>query len=117
MAAVVFGGDTRYNLQNVTDGFASKITETEDDTKLLERICAAYIRASEQQNFVPDAYKATGSWEQVRERNLGPVVRALLKRDTEALGKMYRNFFRDACSSGLLAVPNGMSKALLFRKN
>jgi putative sugar O-methyltransferase len=106
-----FRDDARYDLQNVTDGFASKIDDTEDDTKLLERICAAYIRASQQQHLVPDAYKEIGSWGQVRERSLGPVIRALLGRDTETLGRMYRNFFRDACSSGLLAVPNGMSKA------
>jgi putative sugar O-methyltransferase len=105
-----FRADTRYNLQNVTNGFASKINDTEDDTKLLERICAAYIRTSQHQHFSPGIYKEIDAWKQVRERSLGPVVQALLGRDTEALGRMYRNFFRDPCSSGLLAVPNGMSK-------
>ena len=35
-----FKGDHRYDLQNVTDGFASRIDTTDDDTELLERICA-----------------------------------------------------------------------------
>ena len=106
-----FKGDTRYDLQNVTDGFISRIDETSDDTRLLERICTAYIKAVKQQQFAPDTYKATDWWQEVRQRSLGPVTRALLTRDTAGLQKMYRNFFRDPCSSGLLGAPYGMSKA------
>jgi putative sugar O-methyltransferase len=106
-----FRGDARYDLQNVTQGFISRIDETNDDTDLLERICTAYIKAVKQQQFAPDAYKATDWWQQVQQRSLGPVTRALLTRDIAALRKMYRNFFRDPCSSGLLGAPYGMSKA------
>jgi hypothetical protein len=106
-----FRDDVRYDLQSVTDGFAPKLHEGEDDTRLLERICAAYIAAARDQHGAPAAYNATAAWEQVRHRSLGPVRRALIQRDTEALGKMYRNFFRDPCSAGILAPPNGMYKA------
>jgi hypothetical protein len=111
-----FRDDVRYNLQNVTDGFAPSVPEGEDDTRLLKRICAAYIAAAQQQRTAPAAYHATAAWEQVRHRSLGPVRGALLERDTDALGKMYRNFFRDPCSSGILAPPNGMYKAYFGRK-
>lgn len=106
-----FRGDARYDLQNVTKGFISRIDETSDDTGLLERICTAYIKAVKQQQLAPDAYKATDWWQQVQQRSLGPVTRALLTRDIAALRKMYRNFFRDPCSAGLLGAPYGMSKA------
>jgi putative sugar O-methyltransferase len=106
-----FRGDARYDLQNVTKGFISRTDETGDDTGLLERICTAYIKAVKEQQLAPDAYKATDWWQQVRQRSLGPVTRALLTRDIPALRKMYRNFFRDPCSSGLLGAPYGMSKA------
>jgi len=106
-----FKGDARYDLQHVTDGFISRIDETDDDTELLERICTAYIRAVNQQQFAPEAYNATDWWQEVRRRSLGPVTRALLTRDIDALRRMYRNFFRDPCSSGLLGAPYGMSKA------
>ncbi len=106
-----FRGDARYDLQNVTDGFISRIDETGDDAELLERICTAYIRAVKQQQFAPETYKATEWWQQVRQRGLGSVTRALLTRDIDALRRMYRNFFRDPCSSGLLGAPYGMSKA------
>jgi len=106
-----FRGDARYNLQNVTDGFISRIDDSSDDTDLLERICAAYIRAEKQQQAAPETYKATKWWQQVRQRSLSPVVQALLARDISVLQGMYRNFFRDPCSTGLLTVPYGMSKA------
>jgi len=106
-----FRGDARYDLQNVTNGFASRIEETSDDASLLERICTAYIKAVKQQQFAPVAYKATDWWQEVRKRSLGPVTQALLTRDIDALRRMYRNFFRDPCSAGLLGAPYGMSKA------
>jgi hypothetical protein len=64
-----------------------------------------------QQPFAPETYKATEWWQEVRQRSLGPVTQALLTRDIGALRRMYRNFFRDSCSSGLLGAPYGMSKA------
>jgi putative sugar O-methyltransferase len=106
-----FKGDIRYDLQNVTDGFVSCIDNSGDDSELLDRICTAYIKAVEQQQFVSEAYKATEWWEKVRRRSLGPVTKALQTRDIDALQKMYRNFFRDPCSAGLLGVPYGMSDA------
>jgi hypothetical protein len=106
-----YRNDARYDLQNVTVGFMSRIDSSSDDVALLERICAAYIKAVKQQQFVPDVYKATEWWQQVRQRSLGPVMKALLTQDINALRGMYRNFFRDPCSSGLLGAPFGMSEA------
>ena len=110
-----FRSDARYDLQNVTDGFVSRIDDSQNDGELLERICTAYINAMEQQQFAPETYRATEWWEQVRRRSLGPVTRALLTRDIETLRKMYQNFFRDPCSAGLLGVPYGMSNAYFGR--
>jgi putative sugar O-methyltransferase len=106
-----FRNDARYDLQNVTDGFRSHLDNSNDDVEILERICAAYIKAAEQQQFTSKVYEATEKWQRVRQRSLGPVTQALLTRDIDRLRKMYRNFFRDPCSSGLLGVPNGMSNA------
>jgi putative sugar O-methyltransferase len=106
-----FRFDPRFNLQNVSDGFASHIDESNNDSELLERICNAYITAVDHQRSASKAYAATEWWQQVRRRSLGPVIRALQSRDICALRKMYRNFYRDACSAGLLGVPFGMSSA------
>jgi hypothetical protein len=106
-----FKGDTRYDLRSVTVGFEPRPDDAGDDTALLERICTAYIKTVEQQETAPDTYKATEWWEQVRRGSLARVRQALLGRDIGTLQKMYRNFYRDSCSTGLLGVPYGMARA------
>jgi putative sugar O-methyltransferase len=98
-------------LQNVTDGFASRVEERTDDTAVLERICTAYIKATEQQRFAKQVYHATKWWKAMRKASLEPVQRALAGRDIEGLRAMYRNFFRDSCSAGLVGEPFQMAKA------
>jgi hypothetical protein len=105
-----FRDDPRYNLQHVTDGFASRIDLTSEDTSILKRICTAYQKAAQDEESFPDAYQASERWQQIRRGRLGPVLEALRRDDTEVLGRMYRNFFRDSCSFGILGPPNGMAK-------
>ncbi len=99
------------NIQSVTDGFAPRLEMQDDDSELLERICAAYIRAVQHPKPASEVYKATDWWEEIRQRSLKPVIQALISRDIRALRRIYQNFFRDPCSTGLINVPNGMSKA------
>jgi putative sugar O-methyltransferase len=106
-----FGADPRYDLESVTAGFATRQDNQNIDAAVLERICSAYIAAVKQQPSAPHTYRASGWWEQVRQGSLGPVMHALLNRDIAALRRMYVNFFRDACSTGLIGVPYGVSRA------
>jgi putative sugar O-methyltransferase len=105
-----FRGDARFDLQAVTSGFQSRIDHSSDDAEILNRICTAYIKTMEHQKLAPEAYNATQWWQEVRQRGLRPIVQALLTRDIEALQRMYRNFYRDSCSTGLLSAPYGMAK-------
>lgn len=106
-----FGRDPRYNLQSVTDGFASHINDLSDDREILERICTSYVRTIEQQQFVSEIFKPTRWWEVMQHANLQPTMRALATRDIDALRGMYQNFFRDPCSAGLIGVAGGLSRA------
>ncbi len=106
-----FAHDPRYNLQNVTAGFACIRDTDTDETALLHRICAAYKAAVEHPECACSSYRATGWWQQIRHRSLAPVRQALLQNDIAALSGMYRNFFRDPCSTGLTSVPYGMTRA------
>lgn len=111
-----FKGDARYDLDNVSRGFAPRVSDAKADARLLERICTAYNRTIEQECFAPEAYQATPWWQQVRKEQLGPVMEALQSFDIEDLGQMYGNFFRDACSAGLIGLPYGMAKAYFGAK-
>jgi putative sugar O-methyltransferase len=103
-----FADDPRYKLENVTAGFANRQDEDGDDAALLNRICAAYKATIQHPESARPTYRATGWWQQVRDRSLGPVRQALQTHDIAALRSMYSNFFRDPCSTGLTAVPYGM---------
>jgi hypothetical protein len=105
-----FRNDLRYDLDNVTEGFASRLDCSSDDTDLLERICKAYVRTTSHPGPVRECFEPTKWWKELGE-TLGPVRRALREGDIDALRAMYSNFFRDHCSAGLVGVPYGMAKA------
>jgi putative sugar O-methyltransferase len=109
--AVQFHADARYNLENVTRGFAPRYYCSGDDTELLERICEAYCASIQDQEHAPEAYQATAWWNQIRRTSLAEVIQALRTRDIHGLRALYRNFFRDPCSTGLIHVPYGRSRA------
>jgi hypothetical protein len=103
--------DARYDLMNVSKGFASRLEDSCADDEMLERICSAYVKAAQRERFAAEEYQASAWWRQVRQGSLGPVIRALGSRDTASLRRMYRNFFRDASSAGLIGVPYGLTGA------
>src|SRR5262249_21759059 len=97
-----FVGDRRYDLQFISDGFASCIDDSDGDPALFERICASYQKATDQEQSAQEIYRVTPWWQERRHGNLKPVIAALLNGDISALRKMYINFYRDPCSPGLV---------------
>ena len=53
-----FAEDRRYDLQFISDGFASRIDDSDGDPALLERICASYQKAANQEQSAPKIYQA-----------------------------------------------------------
>jgi hypothetical protein len=111
-----FRGDARYDLTNVSNGFTSRLDDSSGDDEILERICAAYIGAAQREPFAPGVYQASAWWRQVRLASLGPVMKALGSRDIASLRRIYRNFFRDASSTGLIGVPYSLTKAYFDKR-
>jgi hypothetical protein len=99
-----FKDDPRYDLDVVTRGFRDRIGDNRSDRLLLQRICRAYSLAVGQGQAVSSKYDPTPWWQQHRNLTLQPVMRALASHDFDTLQKMYENFFRDDCSTGLLPV-------------
>ena len=108
-----FLNDARFSLQNVADGFAPRTDECSDDEAILQRVCSAFILAANKEKIAKSVYGPTGWWEDVRRHGLAPVRQALAARDIGTLRSMYRNFFRDPCSNGLVGAPYKMNKACL----
>lgn len=72
---------------------------------MLERIIRAYQKAKANQKHAGEAFNVSNEWRPIYERNLGPVMKALQSGDLPALERMYRSFYRDPCSTGLVGVP------------
>jgi hypothetical protein len=105
-----FADDSRYQLHFVDQGLREHLTDTTDDTILLRRICDAYRKAVEQERTASETFRANRWWRLVQTANLRPAMAALANGDIDALGAMYRNFFRDPCGSGLAGLPGIASR-------
>jgi putative sugar O-methyltransferase len=100
----LFKQDVRYDLNGVTRGFREHPNQQCSDAVLLQRICKAYSLTIERQQAASAKYRPTPWWQQQRDLYLGPVMRALTSHDIGTLQRMYENFFRDDCSTGLIPV-------------
>jgi putative sugar O-methyltransferase len=104
-----------YRTDLVPAGFALRQGDQSDDTALLRRICDAYIKAKECQRTASETYKVSNEWLPIYERPLRPVMDALAKSDINALRRMYQNYYRDPCSTGLTGLPVADMNKCYFR--
>jgi hypothetical protein len=100
-----FGKDPNFRPDLVPGYFVSRPGDDQDDSIILKRIIAAYKLAKVNQKNAGEAFNVSNEWLSIYERNLGPVMRALFCEDTAELQRMYQNFFRDPCSTGLAGLP------------
>lgn len=100
-----FAADPNFRPDLVPGYFVPRPEDEQDDSTLLRRIIAAYQRAKVKQRTAGEAFNVSNEWLAIYERNLGPVMDALLAGNVEEVQRKYRNFFRDPCSTGLVGLP------------
>jgi hypothetical protein len=100
-----FGNDPSFRPDLVPGYFAHRSVDGQDDRLILQRIIAAYKKAKVSQKSAGKAFNVSNEWLSIYEQNLGPVMKALLSGDIAELQRMYQNFFRDPCSTGLVGLP------------
>jgi hypothetical protein len=101
----LIGTDPNFRPEDVPRYFVPRPSERHDDRPILERIIRAYQKAKADQKAVGEAFDVSNEWRPIYERNLGPVMKALRTGDVPELQRMYQNFYRDTCSTGLLGLP------------
>ncbi len=109
-------GDPDYDLGRVDEGFADRREPPADDSEILTRICVAYGKAKAIQKDASPVYRPSNEWLPVYEAPLKPVMAALSSHDLPSLRRMYGNFWRDPCSTGLLGWPLDMQTAFFGRR-
>jgi len=95
-----YRGDTRFQMVSVEQGLSTRNSDDPCDEQVLRRICEAYRAATSAP--IQEVYKATEWWTMLQRTSLQHVIAALTMSDATALQQMYANFFRDACSDGLV---------------
>ena len=100
-----FGNDPNFRADLVPGYFVPRPDVGPDDLAILKRIIAAYKKAKVRQKSAGEAFHVSNEWLPIYERNLGPVMQALLSENVAELRQMYQNFFRDPCSTGLVGLP------------
>ena len=100
-----FGNDPNFRPDLVPDYLVPRLVDCPDDVLILKRIIAAYKKAKISQKSSGEAFNVSNEWLPIYERQLGPVMEALLSENVTELQRMYQNFFRDPCSTGLVGFP------------
>lgn len=100
-----FANDPNFRPDLVPEYFIPHPEKDTDDSVIISRIIAAYQKAKAKQQGAGEAFNVSNEWLHIYERNLGPVMKALLKGNIEDVQRMYRNLFRDPCSTGLHGLP------------
>jgi putative sugar O-methyltransferase len=86
-----------------------------DDSALLKRISVAYIKASNDLLAHSEVFRPSNEWLPIYKHNLKEAIQALEECNTSDLDKIYRNFWREPCSTGLVGLPVDM-KSSFFGK-
>jgi hypothetical protein len=102
-----FSNDSNNDLALVNEGLRDRKLPRGDDSAVLIRIADAYNRAKVVQAEAASCYQVGNEWVPIYEKPLMEVMQALRTRDTEALQRIYGNFYRDVCSTGLIGLPGG----------
>jgi hypothetical protein len=100
-----FAKDPNFRPDLVPGYFVGRPIDSHDDREILKRIIVAYKSAKARQKGAGEAFNVSNEWLSIYERNLGPVMKALFSEDVAELQRMYQNFFRDPCSTGLVGLP------------
>jgi hypothetical protein len=100
-----FANNANFRPDLVPGYFVPRRGDDRDDSAILERIIAAYQKAKLKQQTAGEVFNVSNEWRPIYEYHLGPVMKALATGEVSEVQRMYQNFFRDPCSTGLAGLP------------
>jgi putative sugar O-methyltransferase len=105
-----FKNDPNFDLELVQQGFSDRKSSAKPDARILTRIIQAYNKAKVVQESVDPCYRVGNEWVPIYEKSLKEVMGVLKSGDVENLDRIYKGFFRDDCSAGLLGLALDMNQ-------
>jgi putative sugar O-methyltransferase len=99
-----------YDIQSFEEGFKCRLKKNKVDSKIFERVVNSYIKAKEKQKSVNELLMQNNEWTIIYQTHLNEIIKALSTRDLIGVQRIYENFWRDPCSTGLVGLPLDMKK-------
>lgn len=87
-----------------------------NDQEILNRIIKAYNLAKEKQETAQSVYQVSNEWVPIYNNHMGNIMNVLQKGNIDELQKIYDNFWRDPCSTGLHGLSSSMQKNFFGKK-
>ncbi len=87
-----------------------------DVTESLKRISIAYKKASHDIFNHSEIFRPSNEWLPIYKQSYKEIIPALEDCDINAIDKIYKNFWRDSCSSGLVGLPVDMKLSFFGNK-
>jgi hypothetical protein len=105
-STVLFGTDPLADLSALRAGLVPRTAEVDEcaESRIIERILAAYRKAKADQKGAPRAYQAGGEWRDCIETPRREYLAALERSDSMELSRLLRDFFRNCGAYGLLTI-------------
>lgn len=98
-----FSHDELFDMSKFDVYFANHQDDV-DDTSILERICVSYQKSKNDQSAAKDHYQVSNEWLPIYRKYYGPVMAALSNSDIKGLRDIYKNFWRNSSSAGLIGL-------------
>lgn len=108
-----YSADQNYivNSNNINKCFDDRLDIVENDIQLLTRISTAYKKAINDLYSYSEIFRPSNEWLPIYQYYLKEIIQALEKCDVSNIDKIYRNFWRESCSVGLVGLPVNMQKS------
>jgi putative sugar O-methyltransferase len=101
---------------DISKCFEDRIITSNNDTLLLKRISTAYKKASHDLHSYSKIFHPSNEWLPIYKNNYKEITQALEDGNVDRIDEIYRNFWRESCSLGLVGLPIDMNKTY-FKKN
>jgi len=94
--------DYQNNSTNIKECFFNRVDDNCDDTKLLDRIVTSYKKASENILDYPEIFRPSNEWLPIYRNHFKDIIQALEECNIKEVDKLYKNFWRNSTSTGLI---------------
>ena len=107
-----YKSDANYRVNiDIAKCFEERINLSGDDATLLMRISSAYKKASKDILASSEIFRPSNEWLPIYNRSYKEIMRALDECNVGEINKIYRNFWRESCSLGLVGLQVNMEKS------